>query len=122
MLSRADPVKPIISKIKGMFGGENSTSSGANDIFANLMNLHTPTLGNFASDRLPLKSSLKTDSDALVISAIQKFVNKYSRLINENINVAIEVLETQTMRYFIYDYNTGINFDNNQLNSKLFKR
>lgn len=119
MISRADPVKPIMSKLKGLFNPVQSstTTEGPNDLFANLMKLQTPLLQavppdlTFSEGTSRDKKAVESEEeDAPVIIGIQKIAKQYSAFITENLHVSIEILETNSLRYFTYYHQTGHNF------------
>jgi len=98
--NRANPLNPIVSKLKGLFNSEESGES--NTFLNNVLKLHTTN-----SPEVVLKSNIHEFSESNILSSLQSMANKYSNYVDHDLYIAVQVEEIVSIEYFTFDHKSG---------------
>lgn len=113
VISRADPLSPIYSKIREVFNPtDNSAAPQAGDnLFTSLMKMNSAkSQTNKSKNPIPSCSQLSSTTDlnlTSLMSSLQTMANKYSAYITQDIFIEIDVKEINLTQYFKVEYHSG---------------
>jgi hypothetical protein len=100
VISRANPLNPIVSKLKGLFNSEESGESNA--FLNNILKLQTTN-----SPKAVFKSNIDEFSESNILSSLQSMANKYSNYVNHDLYIAVQIEEIVSIEYFTFDQKSG---------------
>ncbi|XP_054155591.1 uncharacterized protein LOC128954052 [Oppia nitens] len=112
IINRANPVNPIVRKLKSMFGGGPDADGGdqQNPMMTELLRLQASAaskMGRFSGSAIGSGSGGGGDpsQEQQIIASLELMGNKYRSYVSYDINIAI-VVELK-IEYFVFTYTTG---------------
>ncbi|CAG2162795.1 unnamed protein product [Oppiella nova] len=95
VMSRANPINPIVSKLKAMFGGGPQVEA-PNPVMEDLLRLQSTT-----------SNGGKDFTDNQILASLQRFAEKYRNYVFHDISIAIQVREVLSNEFFIFNHSSG---------------